>query len=41
MAPGPVYIFNARAISLRNVRIGDRTYNTELADDRYADPGIG
>jgi len=40
-APGPVHIFNARATTLRNVRIGDRTYNTELADDRYADPGAG
>jgi polygalacturonase len=33
-APGPIYIFNARDITLRNVRIGGRTYNTVMSDDR-------
>ena len=36
--PGPIYLYNARNITLRNVRIGGRTYNTVLSDDRHADP---
>jgi polygalacturonase len=39
--PGPLYVFNARAITLRNVRIGGRTYNTTLSDDRHADSNAG
>jgi polygalacturonase len=33
-APGPVYIYNARDITLRNVRIGGRTYDTVMSDVR-------
>jgi polygalacturonase len=32
--PGPIYVFNVRDITLRNVRIGGRTYNTVLSDLR-------
>ncbi len=32
--PGPIYIYNARNIELRNVRIGGRTYSTVLSDIR-------
>jgi polygalacturonase len=31
---GPIYIFNVRDITLRNVRIADRTYNAVLSDMR-------
>jgi polygalacturonase len=33
-APGPIYIFNVRNITLRNVRIGGRSYDTVLTDVR-------
>jgi polygalacturonase len=33
-APGPIYIYNARDITLRNVRIGGRTYDTIMSDVR-------
>jgi polygalacturonase len=33
-APGPIYVFNVRDITLRNVRIGGRAYNTVLSDLR-------
>jgi polygalacturonase len=33
-APGPIYIYNARDITLRNVRIGGRTYDTVMSDVR-------
>jgi polygalacturonase len=32
--PGPIYIYNARNIALRNVRIGGRTYDTVMSDVR-------
>jgi polygalacturonase len=32
--PGPIYTFNVRDITLRNVRIGGRTYNAVLSDVR-------
>jgi polygalacturonase len=31
---GPLYIYNVRDITLRNVRIGDRSYNTVMSDVR-------
>jgi polygalacturonase len=31
---GPIYLYNARAVTLRNVRIGDRTYDTVMSDVR-------
>jgi polygalacturonase len=34
--PGPIYLYNARHITLQNVRIGGRTYNTVLSDVRDA-----
>jgi polygalacturonase len=32
--PGPIYLFNVRDITLRNVRIGGRRYDTVLTDIR-------
>jgi polygalacturonase len=32
--PGPVYVYNVRDITLRNVRIGGRNYTTVLSDVR-------
>lgn len=32
--PGPIYVYNAREITLRNVRIDGRTYNTVISDVR-------
>jgi polygalacturonase len=37
-APGPIYIFNVRDITLRNVRIGGRRYDTVLTDVRDGTP---
>ena len=36
---GPIYIYNARNITLRNVRIGGRTYNTVMSDVRDGPAG--
>jgi len=32
---GPIYIFNVRDITLRNVRIGGHTYNEVLSDFKH------
>ena len=37
--PGPIYVFNVRDITLRNVRIGGRSYNTVLSDVRDGTTG--
>ena len=37
--PGPIYVYNAREITLRNVRIDGRVYNTVMSDVRDGDPG--
>jgi polygalacturonase len=34
--PGPIYIYNVRDITLRNVRIGGQTYNAVMSDVRDA-----